>query len=290
MKIAILGANGFLGRNLSRDLILGGHKVVGFVLNPPKPRNSQVEFRPVTELLGHAAHKESPFEVVINLAARRSTRTQMLTDAEVDTFTYTIPKAFFLKIASPSSLIINASTYIQNFEGHIGKTVDRYGEAKEKLSLFLEYESSLQDSMILDLYFFTIYGIGDRPNHLVPSLLNAARSGLPIDLSPGNQLMNLLYVDDAVANLLKCLNTIRTNGYQKNFLWSENYFTVRDLVSKIESTVGKSIVCNWGARDYVGHEMMNVWPIPMNQLPSFSEKTVLTEGISRIWTATSNTF
>jgi nucleoside-diphosphate-sugar epimerase len=290
MKIAILGANGFLGRNLSRDLILGGHKVVGFVLNPPNPRDSQVEFRPVTDLLGHAAHKESPFEVVINLAARRSTRTNVLTDAEVDNFTYTIPRAFFLKIASPGSLILNASTYIQNFEGTTGRTVDRYGEAKEKLSLFLEHESSLRDSTILDLYFFTIYGIGDRPNHLVPLLLNAARTGHPIDLSPGNQLMNLLYVDDAVKNLLKCLNAKRATGYQKNFLWSENYFSVRDLVSKVESAVGKSIVCNWGARDYAGHEMMKVWPIPMNQLPSFSETTVLSEGISRIWKASLNTF
>ena len=290
MKIAILGANGFLGRNLSRDLLIGGHEVVGFVLNPPKKSDSQIEYRSVSELLGHAALKESPFEIVINLAARRSTKSQQLTDTEVDTFTYEIPKTFFLKTASPGSLILNASTYIQNFEGHTGRSVDRYGEAKEKLSLFLEHESLLGDSTILDLYFFTVYGIGDRPNHLVPSLLDAARSGHPIDLSPGNQLMNLLYVDDAVINLLQCLRTPRKTGYQKNFLWSENYFSVRDLVSKIESAIGRSIDCNWGAREYAGHEMMKVWPIPMSQLPSFSEKMALTEGISKIWKATSNTF
>ena len=290
MKIAILGANGFLGRILSRDLLLGGHEVVGFVLNPPNVSDSQVEYRSVMELLAHAGLKESPFDVVINLAARRSTKNHPLTDAEVDKFTYEIPKAFFLKTVSPGCLILNASTYIQNFEGHTGRAVDRYGEAKEKLSLFLEREFLLRNSTILDLYFFTIYGIGDRPNHLVPSLLDAARSGHPIDLSPGNQLMNLLYVDDAVVNLLQCLSTPRIDGYQKNFLWSENYFSVRDLVSKIESAVDRSINCKWGAREYVGHEMMKVWPISMSQLPSFSEKIMLTEGIAKIWKATTNIF
>lgn len=288
MKIAILGANGFLGRNLSRGLLLGGHEVVGFVLNPPETRDSQVEYRSVMELLAQPVRKQSQFDVVINLAARRSTKGQLLTDTEVDTFTYEIPKEFFLKTASPNSLILNASTYIQNFEGQTGRAVDRYGEAKEKLSLFLERESLLRDSTIMDLYFFTIYGVGDRPNHLVPALLEAARSGHPIDLSPGNQLMNLLYVDDAVVNLLQCLTTPRKTGYQKNFLWSENYFSVRDLVTKIESAVGRSIDCKWGAREYVGHEMMKVWPIPMSQLPSFSENMVLTEGIAKIWKATSN--
>jgi len=290
MKIAILGANGFLGRNLSNALHLEGHEVVGFVLDPPKVRDFQIEYRSIKELMGGIEPKGSHFEIVINLAARRSTRTQLLTDEEIDTFTFEIPKAFFLKTASQGSLILNASTYIQNFQGQPGRTVDRYGKAKEKLSLFLESGSLPENSMILDLYFFTIYGSGDRANHLVPSLLDAARSGRPIDLSPGNQLMNLLYIDDAVRNLLQCLRVPRKMGYQKYFLWSENYFSVRELVSNIESVVDKSIDCNWGAREYAGHEMMTVWPIPMGQLPSFSEKVVLTEGISKIWKADSSTF
>ena len=175
------------------------------------------------------------------------------------------------------------STYIQNYAGESGRTVDSYGAAKEKLSEFLESHSKVKEFKVRDLYFFTLYGIGDRPNHLVPLLLNAARSGDKIELSPGHQLMNLLYVEDAVQNILNCISLESEPRYSKNYVWAESYFTVKQLVSIIESTIGKKINCDWGSREYAGHEMMSPWPIPMQQLTNFAAPTALADGISKIW-------
>jgi len=287
MKISILGAGGFLGQNLARRLVTDGHQVVGYVLNP-----SRIDFgfecQSVSSLLKSSSILAPNFDITINLAARRSTKSAPISDDQVDEFTYQIPKEFLLRTTLENTKVINMSTYIQNFAGESGRTVDSYGAAKEKLSKFLESQSKLSKFKVRDLFFFTLYGIGDRPNHLVPLLLNAASSGDKIELSPGHQLMNLLYVDDAVQNIVDCISSESPLSYSKNYVWTENYFTVKQLVSTIESTIGEKINCDWGSRGYAGHEMMNPWPIPMQQLTNFVAPTALEDGISKIWESIQN--
>lgn len=283
MRIAILGARGFLGQNLARLLITQGHDVVGYVLNPSLEMDMAFECQSVSELLSRPITGKSTYDVTINLAARRSTRNQKFTNDEVNEFTFEIPKEFIMRTASSQTIVLNASTYIQNFAGEVGRTVDSYGAAKEKLSQFLEHQSNVSGFRTRDLFFFTLYGIGDRPSHLVPLLLDAAKTGIPIALSPGEQLMNLLYVDDAAQNIFNCISLTSGLPYIKNHVWAENYLPVKQLVSIIESTIGEKINCDWGAREYVGHEMMSPWPIPMQKLTNFVAPTALTKGILTIW-------
>ncbi len=282
MKISILGAAGFLGQDLAQRLVKDGHQVTGFVLNPPK-KDIGFKCKSILSFLDSKSISATNFDVTINLAARRSTRSQLFTQEEVDKFTYEIPKEFILRTSGPQTIVLNASTYIQNYLGEVGRSVDSYGAAKERLSKFLEKHSLSDGFRAKDLFFFTLYGPGDRPNHLVPLLLDAARFGNRIQLSPGDQLINLLYVKDATQNILNCIAAEEKLAYSKNHVWEDSYITVRQLVSVLESTTGKKINCDWGSREYAGHEMMNPWPIPMPQLKGFVAPTSLEEGISMIW-------
>ena len=283
MKIAILGAHGFVGGNLGRLLVSQGHDVTGYVLNPELRASIGFECKSVYELLKTRIGSELGYDVTINLAARRATRAQPFTEIQVNDFTYEIPKEFILRTADRETLVLNSSTYIQNFGGTTGHTVDSYGASKERLSRFLEEQSSSHRFRTLDLFFFTLYGAGDRPNHLVPLLLDAAYTGKQISLSPGNQLMNLLYVEDAIENILRSINLVGFPDYQKNYVWSSEYFSVRELVERIQISIGREIDCAWGEREYVGHEMMQPWAIPMEQLPGFAATTILEDGIKKIW-------
>jgi len=283
MKIAILGAHGFVGRNLGRLLVSHGHEVTGYVLNPELGSTIGFTCKSVSELLESRIGFKPGYDVTINLAARRATRVQPFTESQVNDFTFEIPKEFILRTATPETLVLNSSTYIQNFGGTTGRTVDSYGASKEKLSCFLEKESSHHKFKTIDLFFFTLYGAGDRPNHLVPLLLDAALTGKQISLSPGDQLMNLLYIEDAIENIMKSINQFEFDHYQKNYVWSNEYFSVRELVDRIQSIIGQGINCAWGEREYVGHEMMEPWAIPMEQLPWFNAPTALEEGINKTW-------
>jgi nucleoside-diphosphate-sugar epimerase len=285
MKIAVLGAMGFLGANLSQHLVAQGHSVTGFVLDLPQKKLDGLEYESVTNLLDPSYSAGAGFDVSINVAARRSTKMSSVSSEDVFKYTYLIPKEFFLKTTSTNSLAINASTYIQNFHGILGQTVDSYGAAKQKLSEFLELTSQADYFRVLDLFLFTVYGRGDRQNHLVPTLLSGARTGAFIDLSPGHQLMNLIHIQDVIENFARALNFNSLERYVKHNLWSNQYLSVRNLVSIIENVTGHQVNCNWGARSYVGHEMLEVWPIPMELVPGFAARVSLQDGIMDLWTS-----
>ena len=285
MRIAILGATGFVGKNLTRELVSRGHEITGYVVNPPIEQESGISYESISSFDNPGFSCGSSFDVVINLAARRSTRANPLTEAEVRRFTFEIPKQFFLKTAGVGTLVINTSTYIQNFEGVEGRAVDGYSSAKQELSEFLNKSSAELGYNTLDLFFFTLFGEGDRSSHLVPLLLDAAKEGKKVSLSPGFQLMNLVHIDDAVENISKCLTLERNFSYRKYHLWEENYFSVRELVSTIEIVSGVSMDCTWGAREYVGHEMMKIWSYPTTKFPEFETKVSLKEGIRKLWLA-----
>ena len=282
MRIAILGALGFLGRKLSQSLAQQGHEVIGFVLHRPPEQAEGILYRPVSSLRGRESSPEDYFDVVINLAARRSTKNNPLSEAVVREFTFDIPRDFILRASGAGTLVLNASSYIQNFEGVDGQTVDTYGAAKQELTRFLMGQSKSLGYQTLDLYLFTVYGSGDRPNHLVPSLISAAKKGEGISLSPGHQLINLMHVDDIVRNFTKAIFTKDHFSYRRYFVWEEEYFTVRSLVSTIESIAHVNIDCLWGKRSYAGHEMFEPWKIPMPQVPSFESQISLELGIRKL--------
>ena len=283
MKIAILGALGFLGRNLAHSLAIQGHEVTGYVLHAPAIKPSGYSCVPISSLSEGKIAASRRYDVVINLAARRSTKSNPLTDSKVREFTLDIPKDFILRASDRGTLILNTSTYIQNFEGQDGKTVDSYGAAKQQLSQFLAQKSETHGFRTLDLYLFTIYGQGDRHTHLVPSLISAAKKSEGISLSPGNQLMNLIYIDDVVRNFSRLLTTRDEFFYRRHFMWSEEYISVRHLVETIEKIADVKLDCLWGERPYAGHEMFEPWPIPMTQAPGFEARVNLEQGLRELW-------
>jgi nucleoside-diphosphate-sugar epimerase len=283
LRIAILGALGFLGRELSQNLVRLGHEVTGFTLNQPSVQPESFFCRPVSSLKGRGISPEDLFDIVINVAARRSTKSNPLSDAMVRKFNFQIPREFILRASGPGTLVVNASTYIQNFEGIDGNTVDAYSAGKQELTQFLMEESEIRGFRTLDLFLFTIYGTGDRHTHLVPSLISASKSGKEINLSEGHQLLNLIHVNDVVHNFINAISIQDQFSYRRHFVWQEEYFSVRTLVSLIESIAGFKVNCLWGERPYAGHEMFQPWSIPMSQLPSFESRINLYTGLKELW-------
>jgi CDP-3, 6-dideoxy-D-glycero-L-glycero-4-hexulose-4-reductase len=175
-------------------------------------------------------------------------------------------------------LVINTSSYIQNYKGVKGQTVETYGASKELLSTALRFDAGMGLYRVLDLYLFTLYGPGDRATHLVPLLLSAIRNRTVVSLSEGNQLMNLLYAQDAVDSIVGAI-TNSDKGYAAYHLWEPVYFTVRDLVLTIEQVFETNLKVDWGAVAYGGHEMFELWAIPFPIYPLFNPKIDLTNGL-----------
>jgi nucleoside-diphosphate-sugar epimerase len=209
---------------------------------------------------------------------KRSSKRLPVPDDDLRQLNYEIPLNIIRRYSNQNTLVINTSTYIQNYKGIKGQTVETYGATKELLSSALKSDAGEGMYRVLDLYLFTLYGPGDRETHLVPLLLSAIKSKTVVSLSEGKQLLNLLYAQDAVDSIVGAI-TNNKKGYSAYHLWEPVYFTVRDLVLAIEQSLETKLQVEWGAVPYGGHEMFEPWAIPIEKYPNLISKTSLADGI-----------
>ena len=278
MKILVLGGSGFLGKKLIDNLSQQPIELYAAVRNTPSISNQNCTYILVDDLVKGSSLGPLVFDVIINVAMKRSSRHLPVTDEVMRELNYENPLRIIRSFSNQRTLVVNTSTYIQNYKGVKGQTVETYGATKELLSTALESDAGTGLYRVLDLYLFTLYGPGDRDTHLVPLLLSAIKNRTVVSLSEGNQLMNLLFAQDAVDSIVGAI-TNSNKGYSAYHLWEPVYFTVRDLVLTIEQALDTNLKVEWGAVPYGGHEMFVPWAIPIEKFPNLISKISLTDGI-----------
>jgi nucleoside-diphosphate-sugar epimerase len=278
MHALIIGGNGFLGRVVVNKLIAAGHQVTVVTTHPPTNGIRGCKYFSSNDLLRSPTEFLEKCEVIVNLAMKRSRKSAPVSYEDLYLSNFELPLAVISKFADPSTFVINASTYIQESAGFKGEVLEDYSSTKELLSKELNSAALHGSFTVCDLYFFTLYGPEDREFHLVPSLLKAAKMSKVISLSGGNQLINLVYIDDAADIILRVISKERTQ-YQRFACWESKYLTIRGLVSEIELSIGLPIYADWGAIPYNGHEMFEQWDVPISKFPGSLESTSLTDGI-----------
>ena len=282
MKILVVGGGGFLGRKILERLAATENQLYALVLREPLSPVPDCQYILVADYSQDHGFIGLTFDVIINVAMKRPTKINPLSDDELEISNYRTPLEVIRNKSTKDTLVINTSTYIQNYEGKIGNTVEKYGASKELLSKSLRSDAELGQYKVVDLFLFTLYGPGDRENHLVPLLLSLIHQPARLELSEGNQLINFLYVDDAVDNIVNAL-LLNAPGYNPYCLWNDDYVTVKQLVSTIENVFKVDLPVEWGAKDYAGHEMFTPWERPFIQVPNMISRTTLEMGLCRTY-------
>jgi nucleoside-diphosphate-sugar epimerase len=278
MKILVLGGSGFLGKKLIDKMSQQSIELHTAVRSVPLSLQRNCNYILIKDLEKGSSSIPLEFDVIVNVAMKRSSKRLPVPDDDLRQLNYEIPLNIIRRYSNQNTLVINTSTYIQNYKGIKGQTVETYGATKELLSSALKSDADEGLYRVLDLYLFTLYGPGDRETHLVPLLLSAIKSKTVVSLSEGKQLLNLLYAQDAVDSIVGAITSSK-EGYSAYHLWEPVYFTVRDLVLAIEQALETKLQVEWGAVPYGGHEMFEPWAIPIEKYPNLVSKTSLTDGI-----------
>jgi len=278
MKILVLGGSGFLGKKLIDKMSRQSIELHTAVRSVPLLLQRNCNYILIEDLEKGSSSIPLEFDVIVNVAMKRSSKRLPVPDDDLRQLNYEIPLNIIRRYSNQNTLVINTSTYIQNYKGIKGQTVETYGATKELLSSALKSDAGEGMYRVLDLYLFTLYGPGDRETHLVPLLLSAIKSKTVVSLSEGKQLLNLLYAQDAVDSIVGAITNSK-KGYSAYHLWEPVYFTVRDLVLAIEQSLETKMQVEWGAVPYGGHEMFEPWAIPIEKYPNLVSKTSLADGI-----------
>lgn len=291
MKALLTGATGFIGRHLVRRLASEGHEVHA-VLRAGRPRAERTIGQRViahvhdgtTGGLIEIMEAARP-DVVIHLASRfvaehRPDDIEELVSSNLLFATQLVEAMAIHQIRS----FINTGTSWQHYRDEVYNPVCLYAATKQAFEAVLRHYVESCGLRALTLKLFDTYGPGDRRGKLFSLLGQAARTGEPLEMSPGEQLLDLVYIDDVVDAFLlaaDCLAETSGPAGQTYAVGSGRPVSLREVVRSYCEIAGVGLDVRWGSRPYRAREVMIPWS-QGTPVPGWTAKISLREGIRRM--------
>lgn len=175
--------------------------------------------------------------------------------------------------------LINTGTSWQHYHGDDYNPVCLYAATKEAFEKLLRFYTEAYELQSITLKLFDTYGPDDPRNKVFALFRRAAANGEPLLMSPGEQKLDLVYIEDVIA-AFHCaeglLNSGNCNGCTYA-LGSDKRLTLRQIASLYQQIVGKQVPIQWGKRSYREREVLDPWQGP--SLPGWEPKIDLEIGI-----------
>ncbi|MFA6310325.1 MAG: NAD(P)-dependent oxidoreductase [Sterolibacterium sp.] len=290
----LTGATGFVGSHLAARLARDGWRV-SVVVRPESSLTSLQNTLPSAALLRHDGTtagmidlvRQAKADVIFHLASQFVAEH---THADVETlicsnilFATQLVEAM---AANRNIYLINTGSSWQHDDTGYAP-VNLYAATKQAFEDILAYYGSAHGLRVITLALFDTYGPADPRRKLLSILGQAIKSGEPLSLSPGRQLIDLVYIDDVVDAYVHCADLLpkQENWHARYGISSGQPRTLRELVAVIESNLGITLPAKWGGRPYRDREVMIPWT-KSTPPPGWAPRTPLEAGIARTMGAT----
>ena len=266
MNILITGATGFVGKNLSKALKKSGHSV--YALARPSSDltflNTEGVFifdNNIAELSGFL--KSHNIDGVIHLAAlvvpeHKDTDVLPLVMSNVYLGTAVIDAC---KQAG-TKWFLNTGTIWQNYESPDFSDeyhpMDLYAATKQAFISIAQYYTETSDLKFCTLKLCDTYGPGDTRRKIFTLFEEIAKTGKTLDMSPGEQCLDILHIDDVVSGFVHLAEMMQRGDdvRQEYVLSSGKRIPLRALADSYSSENHVKLNINWGGRPYRQREVM----------------------------------
>ena len=179
--------------------------------------------------------------------------------------------------------LINTGTSWQYFDSIEYRPVNLYAATKQAFEDVMTYYVDAFEWRAITLNLFDTYGKSDPRKKLIQVLLNTAKSQEEIQMSPGEQLIDLVHVNDVIEAFIiaeSILDEIIV-GHHLYGVSSNAPIQLRDLVELCEKAWNVKLPVAWGARTYRDREVMRPWHT-YESLPSWTPKVSLMSGLREV--------
>lgn len=181
--------------------------------------------------------------------------------------------------------IVTAGTSWQNADDGAFNPACLYAATKQAFNDLATYYVKVKGLKLITLKLFDTYGPMDLRKKLFYAINSAADSKLPLHMSPGMQLIDIVYIDDVVTAFeLAALRLIDGSCIlsEEYVVSSGSLITLKELVGYILRISGLKVEILWGGRNYRDNEVMNPWRGGAN-VPGWVPKIALQEGINMVY-------
>jgi len=257
MRTVVTGGTGFVGVPAVRRLVEGGHDVHVVCRRDPGPSSVPGATYHELDLLDDPDAVEATMERLRpdRLAHLAWTTTPGLFWTSPENVrwvraTLTLYQAF---VAAGGQRVVVAGTCAEyDWSGGLLSEATTplrpstlYGSAKHAAYGLLAAASAETGVPVAWGRLFFVYGPGEQPGRLVPSVLTALRAGAPALVSEGTQVRDFLHVDDVARALVELLDGAAAGAVN---VASGVGVPVRDVVGLLAGLEGRADLVRYGAR------------------------------------------
>lgn len=291
-KALLTGATGFVGSNLVKELLKNAWQVDVIA----RPSSSLEMLSGIDEKVGvHRFNGEtasllqvvadSKPSVVFHVASlfiseHKAEQVEALIQSNVIFGTQLLEAMSKVGVCN----LVNTSTSWEHFENKEYSPVNLYAATKKSFADILQYYVEVSGIRAITLKLFDTYGKGDPRPKLFHLLERVAQTKDPMAMSPGDQLIDLVYIDDVVNAFQIAAARLMAGqvSVPENYgVSSGNPIPLKKLVEIYEQLIGVNLPIHWGGRPYREREVMRPWNY-FATLPGWEPKISIKEGIQMV--------
>lgn len=262
MKILITGSTGFFGRNLVPKLYQEGYQILELTRTINKSKelfgNKTIKLK-ISDSEFKNKIKEFDPEVVIHLASYLTSSDKLeevnkLINSNLSFLSKVLDSVAQVKL----KLFINTGTFAEYFNGD--ETLQPayfYAATKTASRSFIDYYALSYEFKQCTIVPYTIYGGKDSQKKIIDLIYDSIKSNTPLDLSPGDQVLDFIHIDDVTDFYVWVLKNIDKLPIKSNFkLGTGIGYSLKQVAKLVENLTQKKTNINWGGKDYRKTDVM----------------------------------
>lgn len=292
MKIFLTGATGFIGSQLAHRLVAEGHELA-ILVRPDSRLDVLQSVLPQVQVHVYDGSYASLLRALLTAKPNLICHLASLFLAQHKP--EDVGRLIESNLSFPTQLLeamnqvgvkcfINTGTSWQHFQNETYNPVNLYAATKQAFESLLAYYVEAQGLKVITLKLFDTYGPGDTRPKLFHLLEKAVKTGEILDMSAGNQLIDIVHIDDVTAAYVIATQRLlngKVSQHERYAVSSGTPMPLKELIQLYMNVTKQTISINWGARPYRHREVMTPWS-KGSDLPNWKIKTNLIEGIRRI--------
>jgi nucleoside-diphosphate-sugar epimerase len=265
--ILITGATGYLGKYLVNNLIGQKKKLIIFSSgvsgnNPEKLFNNEnIKFCNLTNY-SEIIEKYNP-KLMINLQVNFSFSHDLFSMNEMMDANICMPIKL-VEVCSRNGLkrLISPTTFYAFGEhsDYSYNPINFFSGTKQAFSDLALPLAKNNRFAFDEIVIYDTFGFNDKRKKIVSIIFDAIKSGEKLIMSPGNQILDLTFIDTLAAGISQFTDddfTLRIGKKSLFFATSENRLTLKNLVKRCEVISNKKLNTEWGGLPYRPREIMN---------------------------------
>ena len=291
MRVLLTGGTGFIGSSIAKRLLSEGNEIA-LIVRPSSKLTLLEDIKDKVTLIVDQgdiysladAMKEFKGDVLIHLASlfiaeHKTDDVDNILESNIRFPTHLLEA---MKLAGIKKIINTASSW-QNYNNEEFNPVCLYASTKEAFEDIIRFYVEAEGFSCITLTIYDSFGFGDNRRKIINLFKRIADSGESLDMSGGEQKINLVYIDDIVSAYSIALNMIKDfeKENKKYFLRTNEFLSLREIAATYSKVNNVKLNINWGLRPYRKREVM----VPYENgeiLPGWNPQYTLEKGLIKM--------